>query len=482
MFGRIRHLGIIIGFLAVFLCGYVRGGQNAEQLVNRLISGVDDNTEKSRIFYKAAVELSRGTRTRIILLEKAVMYGMDRNNTAGGCEIAEDALEEMIKLNSGDKPDLLDKKCKLYAKWLALITGAKERKEIRKRWLESLVELADAYADADKWLKAGRAYRQAGTLSENMGDSKMNRELDESMQRAFRMAQICTKAKSMARTLKSNPDNATLREELITVYLVEMNAPGKALSYVNASVDEVLATYVPLAAKQISKLAEGNCRELGHWYYKTLLPQASKQARLHILNRAYDYYSRFLELHKKNDVNALKVKSSLQSVKKQLEKYDPLYEFKQFIRGVKVISASYNLNYAAEIWIGEKMIYNSERFPREYGIILVACHNKKISKPRIYKTYYYESEANRLAADIESLPQGAFVILAVRGSGFRGFNNRAYRAIQSIGGKINLKLHYSKQYYCIGMKGMQSGQALEASSEDSVGYPAEIQKKLSIRR
>jgi len=120
-----------------------------------------------------------------------------------------------------------------------------------------------------------------------------------------------------------SPKDVEKRHELILYYVVELDQPADAVKHLIQDVDEVIRTYVPLAAKAVEDVPEAACLELGNWYYQTLLPKAPPAAKRTVLGRAKRYYERFLARSTAEDVNVLKARIFLMRIEKDLKALAP---------------------------------------------------------------------------------------------------------------------------------------------------------------
>ena len=144
----------------------------------------------------------------------------------------------------------------------------------------------------------------------------------------------------------------------------------------------------------------------------------------------------------------------------------------EFAKTVTAVSGGYQGHNTAEIIIGETTVFSRARTGR--GINTVAIHNEQTLINETFDTSGMPDDANDFASRIAKLPDGCFVVLAVRDDASSAFNHRAQRAIYSIGGKIGLEGgRYRCAYLCIGQKGLRKGKAIEFIDKKDVFYPKE---------
>ena len=96
------------------------------------------------------------------------------------------------------------------------------------------------------------------------------------------------------------------------------------------------------------------------------------------------------------------------------------------------------------------------------GLAVLAFHHNELLINRTFDTYGYKTESAALAKAIGELPQGAFVVCAVKDEGSRSFTEAAQQALLSIGAEKGLMgSTYRDSYLLVGAKGFKGGQAEE---------------------
>ena len=110
------------------------------------------------------------------------------------------------------------------------------------------------------------------------------------------------------------------------------------------------------------------------------------------------------------------------------------------------------------------------QFHDSRGLTMMAVHQGKTLVLRTFDTYRSPLITDDFAKAIAALPVGCFVVLGVNDEATANFNATGQRALESIGGKINLKgntskgggrSHWRASYLCVGYKGLPSGYALD---------------------
>jgi hypothetical protein len=146
--------------------------------------------------------------------------------------------------------------------------------------------------------------------------------VDAQIKRLTEMQKIVGRVPQLKAQLKADPANRKAREELLRLYVVELDNPAEAEAFLDDQSDPAYRKYVPAAAKPVDAAPEEACRELGDWY-RELAASATALGQASTLARARAYYERFLQQHAAKDEGRAKVELALDSVRANLKKLDP---------------------------------------------------------------------------------------------------------------------------------------------------------------
>jgi len=167
------------------------------------------------------------------------------------------------------------------------------------------------------YAQAARAARAAMAVA-YVNDSPRVPAIRRLLKRLAAMEAAGGRAETLKARLKAKPADHRTRDRIIRIYLVELDRPDEAGKFVSEDDDEMLLTYIPLAAGSIEKVGETGCYELGEWYV-SLAKNAPYAGRTAMLKRAARYYQRFIELHTGDDEAVGKVRQKLRHVAARLE-------------------------------------------------------------------------------------------------------------------------------------------------------------------
>jgi formylglycine-generating enzyme required for sulfatase activity len=250
---------------------------------------------------------------QVYFCEKAVEFG-----SAGpaGYKTALEAIAFLEKAAPKKKTQWLDKKLQI-AKLQYTKTYGVMKKAAAPIYMEALEAVADARVAQCKASEAKLLYDRAVMVARYLGSDRVAAISDKKKRVDAVVAQEI-QFKSLRDKLAKDPKDSATREQLVVLYIVARDAPLEAARLLSDDLDEALRTYVGLAGKDIETLNEAACMDMGNWYYKILSAKAAGKRT--VLARAKHYYERFLSLHTKSDIQAIRVKMSLRKIDKELEK------------------------------------------------------------------------------------------------------------------------------------------------------------------
>jgi len=165
--------------------------------------------------------------------------------------------------------------------------------------LSGLMAQADKYESAGQYAQAAKYARAALASTGELG-LKSIPQIRKQLRRLTRRLSSARRLETMTAALAKRPEDIAIRERIIKLCVVELDNPTMALEFINEDVDQILQTYVPLAAGKLSKIGEASCRELARWYLSHL-KNPSRIGKVGMLRRVAAYYDRFLQLHKTVD-------------------------------------------------------------------------------------------------------------------------------------------------------------------------------------
>jgi len=260
-----------------------------------------------------AKDMTDAPAAQVYFCEKAVEFGAAGS---AGYKTALEAIAFLEKAAPRKKPQWAEKKLKI-ARLQYTKTYGVMKKAAAPAYMEALEAVADARVAQCKASEAKLLYDRAIMVATFIGSDRIA-VISAKKKRVDAIVGQEVRIKSLRAKLAKDPKDSATREQLVVLHIVARNAPLEAGKLLSDDLDEALRTYVGLAARDVDTLNEVACMDMGNWYSKTLYAKAA--GKRIVLARAKGYYQRFLSLHTKADVKAIRVKMALRKIDKELEK------------------------------------------------------------------------------------------------------------------------------------------------------------------
>ena len=212
------------------------------------------------------------------------------------------------------------KRLELLLDRLRLARSLRRKQTAARDYVGALRAAADASARSGKYGPAGLYIRKALSVAVEFRMSAVP-QIRLQATRLSVLLKLSRSRKVLEKKLKADPGNIKIREQLIDFYVIDMDDPGAASKVLNEDCDELLRTYVRLAAKPLDKLETMAFKELGTWYGR-LAARASKSSKLAMLRRGEACWVRFLAAYTEKDTTRIKAALDLSTVRRELKKLD----------------------------------------------------------------------------------------------------------------------------------------------------------------
>jgi len=186
-----------------------------------------------------------------------------------------------------------------------------EREPAGEALIDLLVVMGDEKVDGRQFIEAVADYRRVVALatqrkSASLDDAKA--KLEFALSRDRTMKQLVR----LQEKLLKDADSATA-EEIVKLYVIELDDPESAKAYLNRVKDETLKTLVPLAAGAVDQVSEESLLKLGEWY-KSLAKDPKSPQAAGVLQRAKTYLAKYLETHTAADLGRTKAEVMMKEI------------------------------------------------------------------------------------------------------------------------------------------------------------------------
>ena len=230
------------------------------------------------------VRVARAARADPSLLEILCENALTLVETAeNGRLVAREAADLLIETSPDMAAGLWARRAETLKRQLAT-TPRQQRTRIAEQLVDVLLSLADVQSASGRGSDADATLSEAASVSSTAARHRQS-QIELVRERLAARASAADELDEGLRRLEADPSDSEARRQVIELYLIAMDDPASAAEYVAQAGDEILATYVPLAAAPISTIPPGAALELGQWYVQLAL-QAEPVWQRHMLHRA----------------------------------------------------------------------------------------------------------------------------------------------------------------------------------------------------
>jgi hypothetical protein len=267
-----------------------------------LSAGTKDDAAFAAKLLAAARTVPDAPKLQELLLVKAYEFGL---RDTEGQQSAIDAMELLAATFPARQAEAQEKVLELRRRQYRYCPRAM-RTEYGRVLIEALERLAGTRLASRKAAEALLLYRDAARVAARLSLPIEAKRVAGRIEIAEAQEAQDREIASLERRHQAVPANQDIARKLLRAYLVYWNDPARALPLLEKiGPDEVLRTYLPLAARGLHDVPPAACLELGNWY-ATLAGDASSASRRALLLRELGYYERFCDLHGREDASLVK--------------------------------------------------------------------------------------------------------------------------------------------------------------------------------
>jgi len=191
-------------------------------------------------------------------------------------------------------------------------SGGDARTPAAETLIDALVAAADAKVEAAAPAEAATLLVRARNVARAVSSPRLA-DLESRAEALTQRMATGHRISDLVALLEKNPQNTGAHEELVRLYLVDLDDPARAAKWLKGVADKTLLKYVPAAAKGVEAPPELACLELGEWY-RDLAGKAPAHAKAAMYARARAYLERFLTSHTAKDMNRTRATLALEKV------------------------------------------------------------------------------------------------------------------------------------------------------------------------
>ena len=208
----------------------------------------------------------------------------------------------------------------LLLRRLQMAKSSSRRRDSARRYVDALMKTAKLLAEAGNLDSAVTYSRKALSVAVSFKLPSTS-DIRAQNSRLLSLRSAAKRRELLEKKIKADPADDASRKKLIEIYLVDLDDPAAAGKLLNADSDEMLRTYVALAAKPADQLETTALGELARWY-KQFADGAAGASKVAMLRRAEGYCVGFLEAYTEKDTKRLKASLDLVFVRKKLAELD----------------------------------------------------------------------------------------------------------------------------------------------------------------
>ena len=242
------------------------------------------------------------------------------SKSPAGYETAFDAMARLARAVPAQEIKCRQKTLGLLLKGLQTAKSSSQRQDSARRYVDALMKTAKLLVKAGNLDSAVTYSRKALAVAVNFKLSSVS-DIRSQNSHLLSLRSAAKRRELLAKKVKDDPADDASRKKLIEIYLVDLDDPAAAGKLLNADSDEMLRTYVALAAKPADQLEPAALGELAQWY-KQFGDVAVGAPKVAMLRRAEGYYAGFLEAYTEKDTKRLKASLDLVFVRKKLAELD----------------------------------------------------------------------------------------------------------------------------------------------------------------
>lgn len=321
-----RRTGYLAASIVAYCCTCSAMGQGEDpaEMVNSLFGeklkqvAATRDTADDLALAEQLLNLARNSREKPALLAVLGQHAYELSSKdPQGYGLAVEALKLLAENAPEKRAEYLEAASEVQQRWFAVSRGA-DKDEVGRQLLSTLIHLAAAHqaaADLDDSVKTYRRALGVATAIRSPDKEVVRAAMDAVVQRQQLLGQIDT----LQKRLTENAKDQVACDELLRLYIVELDNPAEALKYAKFSEDAEFTQRVGWAAQPPEKLTEDQALSVGNWYRKLAAEAAGSSKRL-MLTHAQRFLQRYLAAHGTDDLYGKKAELDVAEIAQQLAK------------------------------------------------------------------------------------------------------------------------------------------------------------------
>jgi len=180
--------------------------------------------------------------------------------------------------------------------------------------------MGDEKFEKKEYTEAAGDYRRAATVATQRKSASLEEAKAKLEYASARDQAVKNLARLQEKLLKDANDFATA-EEIVKIYVVELNDPASANPYLSRIQDPQYKRHAQLAATPVSRLSASDAMSLAVWYRSMGSPTFTAEAQVSLLKRTRSCIKRYLAVQTANDLDVVKARALLLQIEADLAKF-----------------------------------------------------------------------------------------------------------------------------------------------------------------
>lgn len=285
-----------------------------------------DDTALAKQFIESAKQSTNVPALAVILCNEA--HGLTKLHEP---VVALDAMRLLAEVSPADRKTAYDNMARLLTV-ISRVGDAAARESAVDELVAMYTAQGDAALQSSEWREASAGYRKALYLASQHRHASID-SLKNKIKAVAERERTMRRVEQLEETLLRDANNQDALEELVFMYLLDMQKPEKAAAHVSRVKNGILKGHLQLATQDTASLDAVASLKLGQWYVELSKKETGQRAGVASLNGSWAL-ERFLLLHTAKGLDRTKAELLLNDAKAVLAKFkiDP-------VRVLPVVSA-----------------------------------------------------------------------------------------------------------------------------------------------
>jgi len=284
---------------------------------------------------KEMVEIARKSKEHPALITLLCGAALDLTSKhADGLGTAVEAMQLLAESVPDAQASARDKLIPLLTRQMAA-GKPDEREQAGETLIDLLLTIGDEKIERKQYADAAVDYRRAMTVAQQRKSASVN-AAKAKLEYAAGCERALKQIERLQEKLLSNAKDHASAEEIVKMYVLDLDSPDQAATFLDRVIDEGLKSLIPLAIKPIADIDAKNALALANWYVHQARAMGVP-SNLRPWKRAEAYLTRHLKLTNEQDLSYTQASTLLKEVRGKLEALDDNSRYITNSIGIKLV-------------------------------------------------------------------------------------------------------------------------------------------------